>query len=57
MTAPLPPLPEWAKGSCWEKDVRDYAKLAVRQALERVIDACDDGLTEYRVRAIIKEYE
>lgn len=30
----LPPLPEWAKGSCWERDINALLLQAQRMALE-----------------------
>lgn len=56
MTAPLPPLPELVSTAQYELKwfdarlsiaVQDYAKLAVREALERAIKTICDEFIEY----------
>ena len=71
MTAPLPPLPDYLPdGIVSHETIKDFAKLAVREALGRAIGECskttDSGLgyrslwaTEIAdaIRAMLKEYE
>lgn len=66
MTAPLPPLPaHWFSQMTSsrtviapESEIKDFAKLAVREALQRLLDLEDDGLDlRGEARAMLKEYE
>jgi hypothetical protein len=57
MTAPLPPIASIPRE--YHAEVQDFAKCAVREALERAARIADDetALTARRIRAMLKEYE
>lgn len=66
MTAPLPPLQEFVdrcgRGTAWmreliELEMQSYAKLAVREALQRLLDQKTYEFTPSRIRAMIEEYK
>jgi hypothetical protein len=71
MTAPLPPLPaHWFSQMTSsrtviapESEIKDFAKLAVREALERVDALCNEVFrptpkdVSDKIRAMLKEYE
>ena len=71
MTAPLPPLPPQNKlGLYGSADMNAYAKLAVREALERIVKkarandwiepTCDGSIVTFPladIEAMLKEYE
>jgi hypothetical protein len=70
MTAPLPPKPAPPHRFAIEitpngerldysaRDMDDFAKLAVREALQKLLDLEDDGLAlRGEARAMLKEYE